>query len=298
MHSGKCSVRAKLVWMVDGLNKLGYELVVYSTQRAGDAERLVMEYAPELDLVVCAGGDGTVSETIMGIQKSGRDIPLAFLPCGSTNDYAGSLRVPGSPLKLLELIEKEFFRSIDVGRFNDKYFDYVAAFGVLTDIAYTTDQKLKNVIGYGAYVLEVAKRLLKIPVLSIAIETDGGLKLSDGWFYGMITNSHQVGGLKKITGPDVKSDDGIFEVTLVRATRNPIEFTEVLTAIATGADSRFIERFKASRIVLKSDEPIPWTIDGEPGGEHKEVVIENVQQALRIAAPKDKRRRKRILKQR
>lgn len=298
MHSGKGSVRAKLVWMIDGLNKLGYELIVYSTQQAGDAERLVMEHASELDLVVCAGGDGTVSETIMGLQKSGRDIPLAFLPCGSTNDYAGSLRVPGSPLKLLELIEKESFRSIDVGRFNDKYFDYVAAFGVLTDIAYTTDQKLKNVIGYGAYVLEVAKRLLKIPVLSITIETDRGLKLSDGWFYGMITNSHQVGGLKKITGPDVKLDDGIFEVTLVRATRNPIEFTEVLGAIATGADSRFIERFKASRIVLKSDEPIPWTIDGEPGGGHKEVIIENVQQALRIAAPEDKRRRKRILKKR
>ena len=91
MHSGKGSVRAKLVWMIDGLNKLGYELIVYSTQQAGDAERLVMEYAPELDLVVCAGGDGTVSETIMGLQKSGRDIPLAFLPCGSTNDYAKSI---------------------------------------------------------------------------------------------------------------------------------------------------------------------------------------------------------------
>lgn len=296
MHSGKGAIKYRLVQLVDGLNKLGYEVIAYSTQKPGDAENLVMEYADELELVVCAGGDGTVSETIMGIHKCNKQIPMAFIPCGSTNDYAATLKVPKNISKLTELIEKESFRSLDIGTFNDKCFDYVAAFGLLTDIAYTTDQKLKNMIGYGAYVLEVTKRILKIPVLDISVETESGIRFSEGWFYGMVTNSNQVGGLKNITGPRVELDDGMFEVTLVRATRNPIEFIEVLGSIATGADSRFVERFKAKRITFRSKEEIAWTIDGEPGGNHKEVVIENIQQAIKIAAPKKRDRLKLISK--
>ena len=105
----------------------------------------------------------------------------------------------------------------------------------------------------------------------------------------MITNSKQVGGLKNITGPDVVMDDGIFEVTLVRATKNPVEFIEVLSALATGSESYFVVREKTSKIKFASHEEISWTLDGESGGSYKDVVIENIKKAVRIAIPNSKK---------
>lgn len=285
IHSGKGAIKNKLAQLVDGFGQAGYEVVIRSTQGPGEASEQVEKFAPTVDAIVCAGGDGTVNETMTGIIKSGCEVPLLFIPCGSTNDYGASLKIPKDPLKALERLKEAKTVSVDIGRFNDRYFDYVAAFGLLTDISYTTDQKWKNRIGYGAYVVEVAKRLVNIPVLQMSFETDDGIALSGNWFYGMITNSRQVGGLKNITGPDVVMDDGLFEVTLVRATKNPVEFVEVLLAIQNGTHNRFIERFKTRELRITSEEPIAWTLDGEPGGSYTQVTIDNLQKAVQIFVP-------------
>ena len=286
LHSGKGLIKAKISDILDELSKMGYETIAYSTQSAGDAKRQVLKYADSLDIMLCAGGDGTVSDAAAGIIESGRDIPLVFIPCGSTNDYGTTLNVSKKPLESIDRMAAENFKAVDIGKFNDSYFNYIAAFGLLTDIAYTTDQNLKNIMGYGAYLIEVAKRLFNIPVINATIETEEGKTYSDGWFYGMITNSTQVAGLKNITGDVVRLDDGLFEVTLIRATHNPIEFIEAFTSLTKGADSKFIERFKSRKITVRSDEPIAWTLDGEPGGEHTLVNIENLHQAVKIAVKK------------
>lgn len=285
IHSGKEAVKFKLAKLLDGFVAAGYEVITHTTQYAGDAALRSEEYAEEVDMIVCSGGDGTLNSTLNGLMKSGHKVPVLFIPFGSTNDYAGSLNIPKDPMNAVERLEHGKILELDIGKFNDKYFDYVAAFGLLTDIAYTTDQNLKNMIGYGAYVVEVTKRLFKIPILQMTIEGDNGISFTDGWFYGMITNSNQVGGLKNITGPDVELDDGVFEVTLVRATRNPIEFIEVLTSIARGTECKFVERFKTKHLHITSKEPIAWTLDGEPGGEHTEINIEVLQKAIQIVVP-------------
>ena len=283
-RSGKGIIKIKLSDIVDTFSKAGYEVIIYSTQHANDAGEKVLEYIDGADVIACAGGDGTVNEIVAGIMSSGRDVPMFYIPCGSTNDYAASLGISRNQIRAAEEAVGGSFRYLDIGRFNDRYFTYVAAFGLLTDISYATDQNLKNKIGYIAYVLEISKRLFKIPVLNMTVKIEDR-EYTDGWFYGMITNSTQVGGVKNITGPDVSLDDGIFEVTLVRATTNPIEFIEVLNAIAMGLNSRFIVRDKASRIEIRSEQPVPWTLDGEEGGAHTEVVIENLNKALRISVP-------------
>ena len=286
IHSGKGAIRNSLAHLIDGFGRAGCKMVVWSTQGAGDAKAEIMAHADKVDVIVAAGGDGTVNDAVSGILESGKDIPLLFIPTGSTNDYAATLKIPKDPLKAVDRYLNGERYAVDIGRFNGRYFNYVASCGLLTDISYTTDQTLKNVLGYGAYILEVPKRLFKIPVLYMTVEADGGREFTDGWFYAMVTNATQVGGMKNITGPDVVLDDGLFEVTLVRATTNPIEFLEVFNAITTGADNRFIERFKTSRIRFIAEGPVSWTVDGEPGGEHTEVLIENLRKAVRIIVPK------------
>ncbi len=283
-RSGRGMLRLNLAGIVDVFTKNGYETLIHSTQYAGDACDRVQEYAEEVDVIACAGGDGTVNEVITGVMKSGKDIPVFYLPSGSTNDYAASLGIPKNQLHAAEAAMSGKLKKVDIGRFNDKYFDYVAAFGLLTDISYATNQDLKNKIGYAAYLLEISKRLLNIPVIDMTV-TIGSKVYNDGWFYGMVTNSRQVGGIKNITGPNVSMDDGIFEVTLVRATKNPVEFIEVLSALATGTESYFVIREKASVIEFASGDDVTWTLDGELGGSYSYVTIENIEKAIRIAVP-------------
>ena len=286
--SGRGMVRLNLAEIIDVYIKNGYETLIYSTQCAGDACEKVIEYADNIDAVACAGGDGTVNEVITGVMKSGKDIPIFYLPSGSTNDYGASLEIPKNQLSAAESTVNGKFKKVDIGCFNDKYFDYVAAFGLLTDISYATNQDLKNKIGYAAYLLEISKRLINIPVINMTV-TIGNKIYSDDWFYGMITNSKQVGGLKNITGPNVLMDDGVFEVTLVRATKNPVEFIEVISALATGTESYFIVREKTSKIKFESREEVSWTLDGESGGSYNNVTIENIKKAVRIAIPRSKK---------
>ncbi|HIV17132.1 MAG TPA: diacylglycerol kinase family lipid kinase [Candidatus Alectryocaccobium stercorigallinarum] len=282
--SGKGAIRIRLSDVIDVFSKAGYEIIIHSTQHAHDASEKVLEYIDKVDVVACAGGDGTVNEVITAIMESGRDMPVYYLPSGSTNDYAATLKISRNQLKAAQMAVNGTFKRVDIGKFNDKYFNYVAAFGLLTDISYATDQNLKNKIGYLAYLLEVSKRLFKIPVLDMTVTVDDR-EYTDGWFYGMVTNSTQVAGVKLITGPNVVLDDGIFEITLVRATKNPVEFLEVLNTMSGGVESKFVVRDKGSRIRVKSNKPITWTLDGEEGGAYMDVTIENMNKALRISVP-------------
>lgn len=284
IHSGKGTIKRSMADISDIFIKAGYEVIVYSTQKPNDAREKVIEYADKVDAVACAGGDGTANEIVSGIMNCKKELPLFYLPAGSTNDYAASLGIPRRVAAAAEMAVEGNIRHIDIGRFNETYFNYIAAFGFLTDISYGTDQNLKNKLGYGAYVLEVSKRLFNIPVLNMKIKI-GDRVYDDGWFYGMVTNSTCVGGLKNITGKDVKFDDGLMEVTLVKATTNPIEFMEALNSIASGAESRFVVRDKASKIEITSKEAVKWTLDGEDGGAHTEITIEDMKQALAIALP-------------
>ena len=173
----------------------------------------------------------------------------------------------------------------DVGKFNKGIFVYVAAFGLFTDVSYETKQSMKNALGHLAYVLEGAKRLFNITSYKIKVTHDGET-IEDEFIYGMVTNSRSVGGVRNMIGDQVGFNDGLFEVTLIKTPKNPIELQEIITALMTKQmDSPFMYTFKSGHITFQSMEEIPWTLDGEYGGEHEEVVIENLNKQLKIMVP-------------
>ena len=283
-HSGKGQIKNKLLDIIDIMIKEGYHVQVHTTQEREDATKVVREQAKYYDLVVCSGGDGTLDEAVTGMmrceEKDRR--PIGYIPAGSTNDFANSLEIPKDMIQAAKTAVLGVPFSCDVGEFNGDYFIYVAAFGIFTDVSYATSQELKNALGHVAYILEGAKRLYTIKTYHMRVEYDGN-EIEGDFLLGMITNSTSVGGFKNMTGKDVKLDDGMFEVTLIHKPKNIIELNTIIASLTNLKDETdLIDSFRAESVKFYSEEEIPWTLDGEFGGDHKEVQIKDHCKAVDI----------------
>lgn len=281
-NAGTGVLKPRLSDVLDTFVKAEYEVTVYPTQRAQDAVRKIQEYQEDYDLIVCSGGDGTLDEVVTGLQHRQTSVPLGYIPAGSTNDFATSLGLPKDIVEAAETAVNGAAFPCDVGKFNSDYFIYIAAFGLFTDVSYETKQSMKNILGHLAYVLEGTKRIFNIPSYKIRVTHDGE-EFEDEFIYGMVTNSRSVGGFSGIIGPGVVFDDGEFEVTLIKTPKNPIELNELLGAILMKQiNPQRMYAFKSGCVRFESMEEIPWTLDGEFGGAHSEVVVRNKKQALNI----------------
>jgi len=284
-HAGKAHIRTHLLSIIDIFTKAGYEVTAYPTQKRGDAIEEVITRASDFELVVCSGGDGTLDEVVTGVVRSGLQIPLGYIPAGSTNDFAGSLGLSKDMQKAAQVAVTGKTFACDIGTFNEDNFVYIAAFGLFTDVSYETNQQVKNVLGYMAYILEGVKRLSAIKSYQMRVFADGK-EYSGNYMYGMITNSRSVGGFKNITGKNVELNDGLFEVTLIKRPKNAIELNNIMAAlIGAKIDTKSMHCFKASRIEIKSETAIPWTRDGEFGGNHENVLICNEKGAVTFMIP-------------
>lgn len=290
-HSGKALIRNHLMEIVDILVKDGYELTVYSTQGRGDACRAVRERRKSYELIVCSGGDGTLDEIVTGMMQSGFRTTIGYIPAGSTNDFANSLKIPSTMKKAAEAVVGGTVFSCDVGRFNEDFFVYIAAFGLFTEVSYGTPQEMKNMLGHLAYILEGVRHLQNIRShhLKVTSVSENGetVVIEDDFIYGMVTNSYSVGGFKSIAGNVFKGkialDDGLFEVTLIKMPKNPMELNSILAALAIqNIDTAYMYSFKSGRLVIESEDDIAWTLDGEFGVVHRVVTLTNERQAMDI----------------
>lgn len=280
--AGKGKIKTHLLDIVDIFSSHDYEIIIRSTQAPRDAYEKAKEYANFVDMIVCSGGDGTLDEVVTGIMEAESSVPIGYIPAGSTNDFANSLFMPKNMTKVAEMIMEEELYHCDIGRFNQKTFAYVAAFGLFTDVSYETDQDLKNVLGHVAYVLEGVKRLFDIKSYHMKVTSDE-VQAEDDFIVGMITNSRSVGGFKNLTGKNVDMNDGLFEVTLIAHPKNPLQLQEIITALVMAEDNTdLIYSFKTKKLTIESDEEVPWTLDGEFGGDHSYVDIENRHKALNL----------------
>lgn len=286
--AGRGRVRAELADILDIFAAGDYEITIHPTRKNGDAVKIAAEREADYDMVVCCGGDGTLDETVRGMMQNDSRTPLGYIPAGSTNDFGGSLALPKDMVKSAQIIVDGIDKAVDVGLFNNEAFIYVAAFGAFTEVSYSTDQDMKNVIGHSAYILEGIKSFTNIRPYHMKIEHDGEV-IEDNFIYGMITNSVSVGGIKGITGDNVDLADGLFEINLIKELKTPIEFQQLLGALAIGRydlTDRIVS-FASGHITLTSDEEVAWTLDGEDGGKHNKVEIVNVNRAIDIRVARD-----------
>lgn len=284
-RAGKARIKNKLCDIVDLFIKADYEVTVYPTQGPGDAAKAVRDKKERFDLLVCSGGDGTLDEVVNGMLHCGKKIPVGYIPAGSTNDFAGSLGIPKDMMKAAATIVNGKNFACDVGAFNSRNFVYIAAFGLFTDVSYETSQDVKNVLGHMAYILEGMKRLPAVKSFRVKVSYEDKI-IEHEFIFGMVTNSVSVGGFKRITGKYVELDDGEFEVTLIRRPANPLELNVIIAALLNrNINTDYMDCFKTSTITFESETGIPWTTDGEYGGNHRKVCIRNMERAVEIRVP-------------
>lgn len=282
--AGKTHIKDRLFDVISAFSQADYRVTVYPTKQPLDGRNIVISEGNDYDLIVCAGGDGTLDDVVTGFMMSKSSIPLGYIPCGSTNDFARSLGIPLETMPAVTNITSGHPFAIDVGSFNkEDYFIYVAAFGAFTEISYSTDQQIKNMFGHAAYIMNGIRSLNSVTTYQVTIRYDDQ-EITDNFVYAMITNSLSVGGMRNVVvADDVKFDDGFFECLLIKAPTNPLELQSIINSLLISeVNEKYMYCFKAARVEITSEEEIPWVMDGEFGGNHKEVVIENHQKALNI----------------
>ncbi len=285
-NAGKGAIRSFVLPAVDAFTVAGYDVTVHPTRAPKEITKFVCEHGAEYDRIVCGGGDGTLNETLSGMMCLENAPPVGFLPVGTVNDFAASLQIPRNNMNEAIRIAaegREF--PCDIGRFNDRYFTYVAAFGAFTKVAYATPQSQKQALGRAAYILEGVRSLSEIRPYRVRVTHSGG-SFEDEAILGMVLNATSVGGFKLKEKTDVQLDDGLSEFMLVRKVKNLTDFSAMLSAVLRqDFSSEYFYYFKTDKVSFEFFEDVPWTLDGEYGGTVRQATVENMHHAVNIMIP-------------
>lgn len=286
--SGKKMAKQYMMRMINRFDQAGYNVTACCTQINKNAFEIVKARGAEFDIIVCCGGDGTLKETVCGVLALNKDIPIGYLPMGSTNDFAHSMNIPTNVFDAVEAIINGEPKPVDIGKFGDEYFMYVAGFGNFTALSYGVNQKLKNLFGGNAYYLQAVKEFFKMRGYHARVEIDGEF-FEDDWFYGEASNSYSIAGLPVLYNMGVEFDDGCHELILVRMFKNAGELLRLVKDMVnkTVADNPNVIIRHCNHIKFMFDDTTPFTLDGEFGGAHTEVCADTLKCAVRIMIQKD-----------
>ena len=281
-HSGRGLSKTALGTVVSGLCDADYIVTVFFSHDL-TPEELAYEYARQFDLVVCVGGDGTLSGVISGLLSADASVPVGYIPAGTANDVATTLALSRDPSVAAQKILKGTPRPLDIGRFHDKYFTYIAAFGAFTGASYSTPKSAKRALGHFAYVLGGLAGIAAIKPRHTVIEYDGNVTEGD-FIFGGVTNSTSVAGLVKLDPKYVDLADGMFEIILIKQPLVLADFLDIMSSLTVRTyDGDNVQMLHASKVRFYFPEgEVAWTIDGEDGGRHKKVEITNYHKAVDI----------------
>ena len=281
-RAGKCKANKVLPEMISIFNRAGYLVTVHITAGAGDGARAVQQLASEMDTVVCCGGDGTFNETVNGLLACGAQAALGYIPCGSTNDFAASLKLPTDLLDAARAIAEGTPFPYDAGKVNDRYFTYVASFGAFTRSSYATNQGMKNNFGFLAYLLSGIQEISQIRTIRIRLDVDGEV-VEDDFLFGAVSNSTRLGRVLTLDPHRVDMADGQLELMLIRPPKDLIELTSCIHKLQNQQyDSRMITFRSVKQVRITCPAGTVWTLDGERYDAPEILDISNAHHAISL----------------
>lgn len=264
--SGREAFKKELADVLSKLEEAGYETSAHATTCEGDATkaaRIAVERG--FDIIIAAGGDGTINEVICGMAEQENRPKLGIIPVGTTNDFARALGIPRDIQKAVNIILEDRVRKLDIGRVNDHYFMNIAGGGKLTELTYEVPSKLKTMLGQLAYYLKGIEMLPSLKPTKVMIEYDGKV-FEDEIMLFLVSNTNSVGGFEKIA-PEAKMDDGLFDLVILKKA-NLAEFIRIASLATKGAhlEDSHIFYTKANRIKVTPEDKMQLNLDGEFGG--------------------------------
>ncbi len=286
--AGQLELRNRLMDVINVFTAGGYDVTVHPTQYPGDLKAQIASQGSRYDLMVCAGGDGTLNEAVSGLMQLEDRPPLGYIPGGTCNDVASTLGLSREPVEAAKSIISGRPQAIDIGKFGpERWFTYVAGFGAFTDVSYATPQQEKRILGRMAYLLEGAKSLGEIKPIPMHMEVNGQV-IEDDVLLGLICSTTSVGGFRPSSTimKDVRLDDGLSEVIIAKNITNLQDLNAIGTLLVKREfDPKFFYTFQTSQVKFQFPAPVKWTLDGEFGGAVEEVELQNIHQAVQIIVP-------------
>lgn len=288
-HAGTGKITSNISAITDILTKAGYLITIYPTQSKGDATEKILKWGGYYERIIVAGGDGMLHEAVNGVMNLTRPVDLAYIPSGTINDFANSHKIPKDIENAAMIAAGDTRKTIDIGLFGDTYFSYVAAFGAVTDVTYTTNQDAKNTFGFLAYLTNALKYadLRKLMASARAMEIRSDRYVFTGeYVLGCISNSHSLGSLKQLVPEDAELKDGLMEGLFIQKPKNISHLGHILDLLMSGnMDHPEILSTKSASFEIITDDDIAWTLDGEDGGIHKSVTVRDCKQSLTMILP-------------
>lgn len=284
--AGTEKAKKELMPIVCILAEKGCEVTVYpiEPEKGLVSENIIRDTKGRFDLIMCIGGDGTLNHVVNGIVKNDVHVPISYIPGGSANDFSRNINGDSDWEELCEIAAGSQTFQYDIGKLNDRYFNYIAGFGAFTAVSYSTNQNMKNVLGYGAYVLNMIATLPKNVSFKkhVQVEHDG-VKEEGDYIFGGVANTLSVGGVKSPALDGTELNDGLFEVVLVTAPDDLIDIREIVQSLSKGkTDNDYVKVFRAKHVVFRAKEELNWTVDGEYGGSYRESVIDVLPKRMEI----------------
>ena len=287
-NAGQRRVNKSLTDIIGIFNESGYEVTVFMTNGPGSGTGIVEERAKDYDLVVCAGGDGTLNETITGVLRAGADCPVGYIPCGSTNDFASTLKLSMDTVQAAKDIMLGKPIPYDVGRWNDRYFTYIASFGAFTAASYSTSQTAKNLFGHLAYLVSGVKDIANIQPRHAVFDLPDGRRIEGDFAFGAVTNTTSAGGVLKLPSDHVSLSDGYMELFLIRMPKTPLDLQRIAAALMAqdfeGCPLIELHHIRSVRVLL--DDNLSWSLDGEEALGGKRIEIKCLGGGVRLKTPK------------
>lgn len=282
-RSGKMRANRVLADIISILNRGGFDVTAHMTDARGNATEVAAQRASEFDVILCIGGDGTFNEVASGLLMNNDKTPIAYIPAGSTNDFANSLGLSKNLLQAAQDIVDGEARPLDIGKFNDRYFSYIASFGAFTRASYSTPQNMKNALGHFAYILAGIKEVAAIRSTHMRFTLEDGSVYEDDYIFGAISNSTSVAGILTLAPGIVDMSDGVFELLLIRKPNTAIELSDCVLALTTqDYNTPMLTMVSSSRIEIDAPEDLDWTLDGEHADGASHCVVENLHNGIQV----------------
>ncbi|EUJ42509.1 diacylglycerol kinase [Listeria riparia] len=282
--SGREIIKKNLADVLNILENAGYVTSSHATTPEENDAKNEARKAVEnrYDLVVAAGGDGTINEVINGIAEQEYRPKIGIIPTGTTNDFARALKIPRDVIKATEIIANGESIAMDIGKANDTYFINIGGGGRITELTYDVPSRLKTMLGQLAYYLKGIEMLPSLKATRVRVEYDDGVFEGEAMFFLLgLTNS--IGGFEKIA-PDAKLDDGKFSLILVKKV-NLAEFIRLVTLALRGDHIKEpnVIYVKSEKVTVFSDDQMLINLDGELGGETP-MTFQNLKQHISFFA--------------
>lgn len=281
MKSGIKNSKNNLLDAIDVFCKNGYDVTTYVTQKRNDAYEYLMNNKVKYDIVCIFGGDGTMNEVSNALMHKRNKPLLGYFPSGTMNDFSSNFNLDSDFRKLAEKICQRKIHEFDVGQFNDRYFNYVAAFGAMCDVPFTTDRNAKESLGNIAYIIEGINKLSNIKKVNVEYVVNNKTYHSDVLF-GLIYSGNRVAGMQLADKKTARIDDGMFNVLIVDYVPTVFEAPDILSTLIN--QDKYIHTFRTDKISLKFKSKTVFTLDGEEAKVKDHVEIKIHKKALKLLA--------------